>query len=213
MADDKTYLRQVLSESRAALSVSRRDGFSREISAGLLRTKFYQDSPAVVLYAAIDNEVRTDQIFADALASRRKVYFPRVVADRRSLAIVEVCDPSALRPGAFGIPEPSGGEEIEPARLGQTVVCVPAVAFSVSGQRLGRGGGSYDRFIAQLSSETITVGLAYSFQLLDTLPENASDRRVQFIVTESGVRAVRGTASAAGYRTDRGGTVTCFKSS
>jgi hypothetical protein len=66
-------------------------------------------------------------------------------------------------------------------------VCVPGVAFGLEGQRLGRGGGHYDRFIGQLGGEAITVGLAFSFQLLDRIPETGLDRRLNFIVTESEV--------------------------
>jgi 5-formyltetrahydrofolate cyclo-ligase len=61
------------------------------------------------------------------------------------------------------------------------------VAFSHTGQRLGRGGGYFDRALAALGPLTITAGLAYSFQLLDWLPQSPNDRRLDLIFTESAV--------------------------
>jgi 5-formyltetrahydrofolate cyclo-ligase len=209
MADEKTYLRQILRETREALAVSAKDRLSREIQSRLLAAKPYLQASVLVLYAPIGNEVGTDLLFADALSRRRKVYFPRTRTEDRSIALVEVSGLSDLSPGTFGIPEPRDGVEVEPRNLGQALVCVPGVAFSPSGHRLGRGGGYYDRLISELSPETMTVGLAYSFQMLDTLPEHASDRRVRFIATESGVRAVKGIESAADHPTIRGGTSPC----
>jgi hypothetical protein len=73
------------------------------------------------------------------------------------------------------------------SKFKSVVVCVPGVAFGLEGERLGRGGGYYDRFIAHLGDETISVGLAYSFQLLDRIPETGQDRRLNYILTESAV--------------------------
>src|SRR5260370_286518 len=81
-------------------------------------------------------------------------------------------------------------------------ICAFDIAFGPEGQPLGRGGGHYDHFIGQLSREAITVGLAYSFQLLDRIPESGLDRRLNFIVTESAIhRACEAPLPARRMRT------------
>ena len=75
-------------------------------------------------------------------------------------------DREDLRPGTFGILEPTGTEMVSPALLERTLICVPGVAFSLSGQRLGRGGGYYDCLLAAAHPQAITAGLAHSFQVL-----------------------------------------------
>jgi 5-formyltetrahydrofolate cyclo-ligase len=117
-----------------------------------------------------------------------------------------VSDPGALVRGKFGILEPPAhARAIAPAALGGALVCVPGLAFGIEGQRLGRGGGHYDRFLAALSPEAVTVGLAYSFQLLDRVPEGPSDRRLNFIVTESALYR-RPSAPRSGWAAaDQGG--------
>ncbi len=199
MADEKKYLRQILTESRARLLSAGAAALSKQVQERLLESDFYRGSRCIVLYAEKDNEVATEQIFADALASGRRVLFPRVIPECRGLALVRVCGRDELTPGTFGLLEPTGSEIVPPAKLGRALICVPGVAFSLEGQRLGRGGGYYDRLLAATGSQAVTAGLAYSFQVLDRLPESPDDRRLQLIVTESGVYAAgASTRPAAG---------------
>ena len=203
MADEEKYLRQILTESRTRLSLERAAAFSKQVQERLLESDFYHGPRCVVLYAEKDNEVATERIFADALASGRRVLFPRVIPEY-GLSLVPVCDRDDLSPGTFGLLEPMGSGIVAPAELGRALICVPGVAFSLEGQRLGRGGGYYDRLLAETGSQAVTAGLAYSFQVLDRLPESPDDRRLQLIVTESGAYAagasIRPAAGADGPR-------------
>jgi 5-formyltetrahydrofolate cyclo-ligase len=177
----------------------------------VLASEAYRDASAIVLYAAIGNEVSTERILGDALASRRAVFYPSLAgrpsgagrpggAGRRArhqpgvetsygmIVARRIRDRAELARGAYGILEPpESSEALDRKNFAKVLVCVPGVAFGLEGQRLGRGGGHYDRFIGQLGGEAITVGLAYSFQLLDRIPETGLDRRLNFIVTESAV--------------------------
>ncbi len=162
------------------------------VQANLIETPGYADAESVVLYAATDNEVATDAIFAHAIASGRRVLYPRILStkvihENPYLSLVPVASVAELQPGTFGILEPTGAEIARYADLKRALICVPGVAFGPAGQRLGRGGGYYDRLIAALAPQTVTAGLAYSFQVLDRLPEAPHDRRLGLIVTESTV--------------------------
>lgn len=87
-----------------------------------------------------------------------------------------------LKPGKFGIPEP-----VEPVRAGAlNLILVPGIAFDRTGNRLGRGGGFYDRLLAEYPGAT-AIGLCFDFQLVDSLPVEPHDRPVNWIVTESQV--------------------------
>jgi len=66
------------------------------------------------------------------------------------------------------------------------LIGVPGVGFDRRGYRLGFGGGYYDRVLAGLNSRTITVGFAYSFQVLESLPREPQDQMVKRILTEQG---------------------------
>ncbi len=210
VADDKKYLRTILGESRSALSAEHAAALSAQVQARLIGSKVYQASSAVVLYAANGNEVATDLILLDSLSARRQVYYPRLDPARRSLSLAPIRDPGELKPGAFGIPEPPAQGAIAPGELEAALVCVPGLAFTTAGARLGRGGGYYDRLLAQAGPETSTAGLAYSFQVLDSLPENERDRRLHFVVTEFAVHMAAKSQSASRGRIARGGASKCL---
>jgi 5-formyltetrahydrofolate cyclo-ligase len=208
VADEKHYLRTVLSEARRNLPVQTAAALAARVQARLLSSAAYRDSARVVLYASCDHEVDTALIAADVLGSGRRLYYPMVDRARRRMRLGAMPDPAELRPGAYAIPEPPAGTPaLEPEELGEgTLICVPGLAFSAAGARLGRGGGYYDRMLAAVSSNAIAAGLGYSFQLLDRLPEEAWDRRLDLVVTESAVYAAGRAPGAAAQPADQGGT-------
>ncbi|HVA40207.1 MAG TPA: 5-formyltetrahydrofolate cyclo-ligase [Candidatus Binataceae bacterium] len=209
MADDKKILRRILSESRGALPAAWVESRARQIQRRLLETSAYHEAAAMVLYAAQRNEVATDLIMADALASGRRVFFPRVDPEHHDLLLLRVGDRAELQPGAFGIDEPTGAELARPHDLVRALICVPGVAFGPAGQRLGRGGGYYDRLIAALAPQVVTAGLAYAFQMLDRLPQSPHDRRLGLIVTEFAVHAQAGPRPPSPAHADQGGIARC----
>jgi 5-formyltetrahydrofolate cyclo-ligase len=211
MAADKNNLRAILRESRQALGPQRADALSAKVQSRLIESASYRSVPAVVLYAAVENEVATDLIAADSIRTGRALYYPRIDPALRAISIAPVRDPRELKPGPFGIPEPPAGREIGPEHLpADALVCIPGIAFSPVGARLGRGGGYYDRMLARLGGAIVTAGLAYSFQVLDWIPETPQDRRVNFVVTEFTVHSTAKYRSASGLRVDRGGTPKCM---
>ena len=189
MADYKKYLREVLGECRSALPMAYVASASQRVQLRILESSFYRATATLVLYAAKDNEVSTDLLLADGLSSRRRVLLPRIIPETSELVIVRISNGAELVPGSFGLLEPTGSEIVPVANLGPALFCVPGVAFSCTGQRLGRGGGYFDRILAGVGPQTVTAGLAYSFQLLDRLPESPNDRRLNLIFTESAMHA------------------------
>jgi len=189
VADEKKYLRANLKETRESLTSGFAAAASSRVQSAFLRADFYRESQAVILYCALANEVSTDTILSDALASGRAIFFPRLDRARNALSLCKVENRSDLAPGAYGILEPET-PAIDIQSLPPCVVVVPGVAFTMRGERMGRGGGHYDRLLAELTElapHAISVGLAYSFKLLDHLPQSGWDRRLNFVVTESAI--------------------------
>jgi 5-formyltetrahydrofolate cyclo-ligase len=210
VADEKKYLRQLLTETRKALPQSFVEQSSDEVQRRLIASSLYADAATVVLYAAKDNELLTWHLFEHALTSGRRVLFPKIVPNLSALSLIDVRDREELRPGAFGILEPTGSEVMLAALAKRTLICVPGVAFSLSGQRLGRGRGYYDRLIAAIHPQAITAGLAYSFQVLDRLPQSPHDRRLGFIVTPSAIHSIPAEVAGEETRMFQGGTPRCW---
>ena len=186
VADEKQYFRAILKEARESIPEALAASMAALIQDRVLRAEFYRRAKAVVLYSPIGNEVDTSAIFADA--SYGPVFYPRLEANSRELAICAIQRADELVRGKHGILQPvPAAEPIDPASLAGAMVLVPGVAFTARGERLGRGGGHYDRLLARLPRSAVTVGLAYSFQLMDQLPHNERDRRVDHVITEAAI--------------------------
>jgi 5-formyltetrahydrofolate cyclo-ligase len=187
MADQKHRLRKVMRECRRTLPPEQARALSCSIQSRALRLPFYREAAAVLLYAPVANEVATDLIFADACAAQRRIYYPVADPAARRLEFRAVASLDQLREGSFGIPQPRSGARFEAEPGMAAVVFVPGLAFSVNGQRLGRGGGFYDRFLDSTGPGLTAIGLGYSFQVLECLPQDRWDRRLACVVTEHAV--------------------------
>lgn len=87
-----------------------------------------------------------------------------------------------MQSGAFGIEEPTG--EIEVPAQDIDLIIVPARAFTRRGERLGRGGGFYDKYMSLSGFRAYKIGIAYSVQIFDSLPCDTHDIKVDEVVTE-----------------------------
>jgi 5-formyltetrahydrofolate cyclo-ligase len=137
----------------------------------------------VVLYSSIQNEVSTEIILEYSLRRGHKVFYPKLGSDD-TVDLVQVLSTDELGAGRLGILEPTGAEFLAETDYKGLVVFVPGVAFDTQGNRLGRGKGWYDRLLARLGCEPIFVALAYEFQVVERVPTEAWDRKVNCIITE-----------------------------
>jgi 5-formyltetrahydrofolate cyclo-ligase len=129
-----------------------------------------------------------------ALAEGKVVGLPRVAGPPRGkgpgLVFHRVSADTVLERGGFGIPEPPNDAETRLDPGAADLVLVPAVAFSPEGDRIGFGGGYYDRFLRGCGG--VAVGIGYEFQVLEELPRGPGDAAVDAVVTERCVRFGRG---------------------
>lgn len=128
----------------------------------------WRAAPAVFCFASLPTEPDTFPLLRAALQAGKALFLPRVAG--RRMETVPVCELSALRAGAFGIPEPAGPAGALPPG---TLAVVPCLAASGGGVRLGRGGGYYDRFLAGFTGPRLL--LCPRALLFAALPRDAWD--------------------------------------
>ncbi len=171
---------------------AKRSAFSAEDAAqacGYLCEKLaavsLPESSIIAAYSAVRGEVDLNQ-YVDACRVRNNpVCLPIVTESELIMHFKEWLPFVPLEKGAFGVLEPLGGELVVP-----NVILVPLVAFDRRGFRLGYGKGYYDATIASLKQNNpalLTIGIAYSFQEVDTLPDEPHDERLDMVVTEQEV--------------------------
>lgn len=198
-------MRALLRSVSSAESVEAGEAISRQ-----LRTlSAWRQASTVALYASLPGEVATTALIRSAWAEGRRVLLPRVVGEGR-LVFAEHLASASLVAGAFGVPEPPEGAAVVDLREADLVL-VPGVAFDRRGGRLGRGAGYYDRALARLGSRgprrvapgrdggaTRTIGVAFDRQLVEAVPMDARDVRVDAVATPVAIHGVPNGDGRAG---------------
>ena len=185
MREKKHSLRAAALAQRSLLSRSESLARSRLIQAQALQFPPYLLRRSVALYNPIQNEVETGEIRDHALVTGKNVFFPRFGL-KDSLELIKIESETEFSQGRFGVLEPTGKRRLAGRDQEELVVFVPGVAFDLSGNRLGRGKGWYDRLIKELGG-AILVALAYDFQIVDEVPAEEWDQRVHYVITERSV--------------------------
>ncbi len=180
-SDIKRALRSELIAVRARLSQDDRAQRSRAIAERVESLDAFRTARTIALYSPLGTEVDSQPIAQRARALGARVVFPRVVAGDRRLAFAR-CDFGDLVRGPLGANEPPEGAPEVP-RDEITCVVLPAIAFSVEGRRLGRGGGYYDATLRDMAAARI--GVAYDVQIIPTLPIETHDATLDAVVTDA----------------------------
>jgi 5-formyltetrahydrofolate cyclo-ligase len=186
MEEIRNALRRVARSRRSALEPQTRLCWSRSIQAKVLERPQYLAATSVALYSPVDNEVETRAIMDHAFHHRKKVFFPKLGGNEFP-EFIQVFSESDFIAGRYGIPEPGGEVRLKDANCESLAVFIPGLMFDCRGYRLGRGGGWYDRALWWLDNRAVCVGLAYEFQIVDRLPEQAWDQKTHYVITESRV--------------------------
>ena len=161
------------------LDAEARGASAHQIFSHIEHLDVFGSARCIALFAAMGDEVPTAEALERWRAMGKAIVVPRVEGD-----IMRFYDYSAdrMQKGAFGIEEPMGDEEIDPATI--DLMIVPARAFTMRGERLGRGGGFYDKYMSLSGFRAYKIGIAFKCQIFDSLPCDKHDIRVDIVVTE-----------------------------
>jgi 5-formyltetrahydrofolate cyclo-ligase len=147
----------------------------------------YKYAQRIALYLANDGEVNTQLTIKQAWQNKQKVYLPALDPIRKGfLWFVEYKPDSRMRNNRFGIaePDPRFNKRVKPRFL--NAIGLPLVAFDSSGNRLGMGGGFYDRsfeFCRPKGVQPKLFGLAHHCQQVDSLPVESWDIQLKEIIS------------------------------
>ena len=176
----KKALRKELLARRKALPQDYTARAGEKIQARVLSSPRYLSARSVFLYVSTADEPATGRILQQALADGKEVYVPRCEGSR--MLAVRIRGTEELRPGPLGIPEPPGRDCPKTAPE-LDLILVPCVSASPGGQRLGHGGGFYDRFLAEGADRAVC--LCFDAMLSPDLPMEETDIVIPHLVTES----------------------------
>ena len=181
--ETKKDIRSQYIKKRDALSQEEVNVKSDKILYQLFNMTEYKDAKYILLYADYHNEVATNKIFEDARQRGKKIYFPKVFGQEMEFYSVDSLE--ELRFGYKGIREPQENpiKRFFYKKQDTTIMIVPGVALDMKGYRVGYGKGYYDKYLSEKKMIS-TFALAYAFQILEHVPSDAHDIKMDKIITE-----------------------------
>ena len=180
---DKKQLRKKIRTVLGKMTESQLASQSKAICDSLTKIKEFKHAGVVMIFLSLPTEVDTTAIILKAWQDGKTVAVPKVSWQQRHMIPVQINsletglarDGCGLKNPVTGVPVPI--EDID-------IVITPGLAFDKKGNRLGRGGGYFDRFFSNKTLKAIKCGVSYSQQVVDYLPTDQTDVPVDCLVTD-----------------------------
>ncbi len=183
----KEEIRKAVLQKRDAIPATvkkQKDIFVRE---QVLVIPEFISAKTIVFYAAFRSEVGTQTLMEESLRQGKRVALPKVNKEGHTLMLYEVKNIDELTLGYMGIPEPTQMDERLVGIDDADLVVVPGAGFDFAGNRLGYGAGYYDSLLSQRKKKIPVIALAYEEQIVDSIPAEQHDVKVDMIVTDKRV--------------------------
>ncbi|MEN8433235.1 5-formyltetrahydrofolate cyclo-ligase [Clostridium septicum] len=179
----KKELRNRVLEFRNDLSKEEKCKKDNKILRALLDSELYKNSNNIFVYINYGSEINTKEFINIAIKDRKKIFVPKIIKELKEMKAVQITSLNNLMEDNYGILEPNSFEgSIEKDKL--DLIIVPGVVFDLKGNRIGYGGGYYDRYLSEIKLNSNRVALAYELQIKNSIDVDEYDINVNYIITE-----------------------------
>ena len=176
--EEKRLIRKQIFAARKQCSDAQVEEGSHQITDQVLKLSEFMKANHILAYADYNHEVMTRYIIEEAWKAGKEVAVPKVVG--KDMIFYRLTDFSQLEPGYFGIPEPVRGEIV---KWEDALMVMPGVAFDPENNRVGYGGGFYDKYLEK-HPNLHAVAIAFELQMYRELPFEEHDIKPEKVVTE-----------------------------
>ena len=182
-------LRREKRRQRSALDQPALERAAGELALRIIELDDYRRAQRIAAYFAVNGEIGLDALINHALAAGKQVYLP--ILDAQALRFAPYTHEQEMRINRFRLPEPDVDDEAMLAPVELDLVLLPLVVFDAERNRIGMGGGFYDRSFAFRKDPQTTaprlIGVAHELQKVASLEPQAWDVRLDMIVTDAAV--------------------------
>lgn len=182
--DQRQHIRNQIREKRRRLEPLSVKTVSAAVQREVFNLDEWHSAENVCCYLAMPVEIQTDTIITKCRAEGKQLFVPAFFDTLRKYVPAFFDPDDEIGLGRFNVLEPTNPKWIKAQKT--DLVFVPGLAFDRQGGRLGHGGGHYDQLLAQESLRSACkVGLAFDFQIFNSLPLRTNDVRMDVVITES----------------------------
>jgi len=180
---NKAELRKEILQKRDSIEPSVKKIKDKAVIARLKGLYEFKSAKTLLLYASFRSEVDTHKLIKESLEAQKRVLLPRVNYSLKKLEIREIESLNDIEKGHWGIPEPKRATPLRDLNEADLII-VPGVCFDRKGGRIGYGAGYYDKLLKGLNKSIPVIAIAYDEQVVEEIPLEAHDRRVDMIITD-----------------------------
>lgn len=182
MSKEKVILRKRILSQLEKMDLTLFETRCARIHRRLFKDPYWQRSQTVAVTISMGKEIETAQIISRAWKENKDIAVPKCEPGTKKLTFYRMHSVDQLAEGFYGLrePIPEKASVVSPSEM--DLVIVPGVVFDSSGNRIGYGGGYYDRFLSAYQGKTLSLLL--EMQLAGTLPFEKHDCRIDRLITE-----------------------------
>ena len=187
---EKKEIRHQILKKRDQLSLEYRKEADEKIFQKLISLKEYKEAGLIMPYINYRSEVSTKKIIAQALKEHKRVAVPKVLNRFGEMEFYEITSLQEVVYGYKGIEEPdiTGKSPLNIKKeQGKVLLIMPGAAFDSQCNRIGYGGGFYDRYLEKYSCDNLnTLALCYEIQMVEKIESDIFDQKPSMVLTEKG---------------------------
>ncbi|MGG7142133.1 5-formyltetrahydrofolate cyclo-ligase [Clostridium nigeriense] len=187
--ENKKDLRNKILSIRDLLNIEEKDIMDNKILNELISTDLYKKAKSIFIYLSFGSEIDTNKIINKALEDKKEVYIPKIYKFDKSMKAIRLNSFKDLKKNTMGILEPIDDSNfIEKENI--DLIIVPGVVFDFKGNRIGYGGGYYDRYLEPIKEFKNKMVLAYDLQIVDFIEQEDHDVTFDYIITNTKFRKI-----------------------
>lgn len=186
-SQEKKNLRNKILFIRDSLEKEMKDAMDYDIYNNLINSQIYLKAKSIFIYLSFGSEINTKKIVIKALKDKKEVYIPKIYKEDKEdkvMKAVRLKSFNDLKENSIGILEPiDDNDYIDKKEI--DLILVPGVVFDLNGNRIGYGGGYYDRYLQDIKEISNKVVLAYDLQIVESIKPEIHDISFDYIITNT----------------------------
>lgn len=183
MTINKKNIRIDILKVRESLKEEEHDIKDNIIIEKLYNLDLYKTSKNIFVYVSFRDEINTIKLIERALIDNKNIYVPKVYNSTKTMKAIFLDSLDKLEKNKMGILEPKD-DNLVINKNDIDLIIVPGAVFDKSFNRIGYGGGYYDRYLEEIKYKNNKIALAYDFQIIDEIKAEDHDIKVDYIITE-----------------------------
>ena len=182
---NKKNIREEIIDKRNNLILDIKQNYDSLIFEEIINSEIYKKSKKIFTYISFGSEVDTIKLINYSFSNNKEVYVPKINKQTKDMIALKIHNFNNMSVDKWGIIEP---KSVDKDNIGTDfdLIIMPGIAFDKQGNRIGYGGGYYDKYISKLNNASNLLALAYDFQIIQDIESESHDIKVDFILTNKG---------------------------